>query len=158
VFFVARFSRPFASYTAFTDRPGGYVTFPDGGDVSMQAGISFVDWDGAAANLASEPVDFDHARADARAAWNRELARVRVTDPGSATELQLRSFYTALFHAQQHPNLFSDVDGRYLGFDHAVHVASGRLQYANFSSWDTYKAQNQLLATIQPARYRDILL
>ncbi|MEY2567110.1 MAG: hypothetical protein QOE35_1639 [Actinomycetota bacterium] len=158
VWFVARFSRPFSAYTPFTDRPGGYVTFPDGGDVSMQAGVSFVDWDGASANLDSEPVTFDDARAAARAAWNRELARADVTDAGAATELDLRSFYTALFHAQQHPNVFSDADGRYLGFDKQVHTASGRLQYANFSSWDTYKAQNQLLATIQPDRYRDILL
>ena len=32
------------------------------------------------------------------------------------------------------------------------------MQYANFSSWDLYKSQNQLLALIQPRRYREMLL
>jgi predicted alpha-1,2-mannosidase len=34
----------------------------------------------------------------------------------------------------------------------------GRTQYANFSSWDTYKGQNQMLALMQPRRYREMLL
>src|SRR5439155_825165 len=68
------------------------------------------------------------------------------------------TFYTALYHAQLHPNVFTDVDGRYLGFDGKPHTAAGRTQYANFSLWDTYKGENQLLATIQPNRYRQMLL
>jgi predicted alpha-1,2-mannosidase len=156
VWFVARFSRPFDSLTRFGSRPGGYVTFGGGGPVTVKIGISFVDWDGARRNLDAEPGGFDETRAAARRAWNRELGRVRVASDASA--LDLRTFYTALFHAQQHPNTFSDVDGRYLGFDGQVHTATGRVHYANFSSWDTYKAQNQLLATIQPGRYREMLL
>ena len=53
--------------------------------------------------------------------------------------------------------MFTDVDGRYLGFDGKPHRADGRTQYANFSLWDTYKGENQLLATLQPDRYRDML-
>lgn len=156
VYFQARFSEPFSSYTPFGDKPGGYVSFEDGGEVTVKVGISFVDAEGALRNLESEPASFDETKAAARAAWNRELARVRVTSGGS--EADRRTFYTALFHAQQHPNVFSDVDGRYRGYDDQVHSAVGRVQYANFSSWDTYKAQNQLLATIQPARYREMLV
>src|SRR3712207_4612771 len=44
-----------------------------------------------------------------------------------------------------------------MGADGQPHVAEGRIHYANFSSWDTYKAQNQLLALLEPARYRDML-
>jgi putative alpha-1,2-mannosidase len=69
-----------------------------------------------------------------------------------------RTFYTALYHSLLHPNVFSDVDSRYVGFDGVVRTAEGRTQYANFSSWDTYKAQNQLLASLWPDRYRDMLL
>ena len=156
VFFHARFSRPVSRLSMFGDRPGGYATFDDGGEVTVKVGISFVDAGGARRNLESEPESFDKTKAAARAAWNRELGRVRVTRGG--TEADLRTFYTALFHAQQHPNVFSDVDGRYRGYDNQIHTATGRVQYANFSSWDTYKAQNQLLATIQPSRYREMLL
>ena len=74
------------------------------------------------------------------------------------TELDLKSFYTALYRSQLHPNTFTDVDGRYLGMDDQIHVAKGRIQYSNFSSWDLYKSWHQLIATIQPERYREMLL
>jgi predicted alpha-1,2-mannosidase len=123
----------------------------------MRAGVSFVDADGARRNLEAEAptFDFDGMRRAARAAWNRELAKVR---PSGGLPGDRRVFSTALFHSFQHPNVFEDVDDRYRGRDDAVHVARGRTHYSNFSSWDTYKAQNQLLAVTQPARYRDMLL
>jgi putative alpha-1,2-mannosidase len=98
-----------------------------------------VDGAGARRNLEAEAptFDFDGMRARARAAWNRELGRVRVT---GGTDLDRTTFYTALYHSQLHPNVFNDVDGRYMGFDKKVHVAEGRTQYANFSSWDLYKS------------------
>jgi predicted alpha-1,2-mannosidase len=93
-------------------------------------------------------------RAATRAEWARQLGRVEVAG-GTAPER--RAFHTALYHAFLHPNVFGDADGRYLGADGRPHVAAGRTQYANFSSWDTYKAQNQLLALLEPERYRDML-
>ncbi|HEX8745443.1 MAG TPA: GH92 family glycosyl hydrolase [Thermoleophilaceae bacterium] len=163
VYFVAKFDRPFASTGAFkTDGngAGGWVTFDTttgGTAVTARIGISFVDLEGARRNLEAEAPTFDFAgmAARAREAWNRELGRVRVS---GGTDLERTTFYTALYHAQLHPNVFTDVDGRYLGFDGKVHRAEGRIQYANFSGWDTYKGENQLLATLQPRRYRDMLL
>ena len=162
VHFVAKFSRPFTRFTSLESQPGGYVTFDALSDraVTVKVGISFVDVDGARRNLAAETgdgFDFDGMRAAARSKWNDALSTVRVS---GGTDLERRSFYTALFHAQQHPNVFSDVDGRYIGFDKAVHTLppSRSVHYANFSSWDTYKAQNQLLALLQPRRYEEMLL
>jgi predicted alpha-1,2-mannosidase len=154
VYFVAKFDRPFASTGA------NWVTFDTttgNRTVTARIGISFVDLEGARRNLEAEAPSFDFAgmRTKAREAWNRELGRVRVT---GGTDLERTSFYTALYHAQLHPNVFTDVDGRYLGFDKQVHRADGRIQYANFSGWDTYKGENQFLATVQPRRYRDMLL
>jgi putative alpha-1,2-mannosidase len=153
VHFVARFSSPIVAHDDFS------VTFDATTQrtVTMRAGISFVDAAGARRNLQAEAQDgrsFDAMRAAARERWAAQLDRIRV-DGGSA--LDRRAFYTALYHALLHPNVFTDVDGRYLGADGRPHVASGRTQYANFSSWDTYKAQNQLLALIEPGRYRDML-
>ncbi|HEX8075893.1 MAG TPA: GH92 family glycosyl hydrolase, partial [Thermoleophilaceae bacterium] len=161
VYFVARFSRRFASTGTFAaDGPaaGGWVGFDALADrtVTMRVGISFVDLEGARRNLEAEAPTFDFAgmRARARAAWNRELGRIQVS---GGTDARRRTFYSALYHAQLHPNVFTDVDGRYLGFDGKPHDSGGREQYANFSLWDTYKGQNQLLATLHPARYRDML-
>ncbi len=151
VFFVARFSAPIAGVGP------NWVKFAPGQTVTMRTGISFVDADGARRNLDAEApasVSFEAMRAAARGAWNDELAKLRV---GGGTELDKRSFYTALYHALLHPNVFTDVDGRYRGFDDTPHVATGRTQYANFSSWDTYKAENQLQALIEPGRYADML-
>jgi predicted alpha-1,2-mannosidase len=157
VFFVARFDRPFETHGAFAGDDGGWVGFDTTGDrvVTVRVGISFVDEAGARRNLDAEGgQSFEQMRAAARAAWNRELSTVEL---GGGTAVDRRSFYTALYRAQLHPNVFNDVDGRYRGFDDAVHVAEGRTQYANFSSWDTYKAQNQWLALTRPARYREML-
>ena len=156
VFFVARFSRKFDSSGRFASG-GGWVGWDQSGPVTVRFGISFVDVEGARRNLEAEApnFDFDRMRREARAAWNRELGRV-VVSGGSADDL--KSFYTALYRSQLHPNVFTDVDGRYRGMDDAIHVASGRTQYSNFSSWDLYKSENQLLALIQPDRYRQMLL
>ncbi len=170
VFFEADFSRPFTSFGTWSGAAltpgskaatghgvGGWVSFDalTSQTVEVSVGISFVDADGAHANLAAERGSFDDLRVAARQDWNRELAKAQVSGGSAVDE---RTFYTAFYHSLLHPNVFNDVDGRYLGFDGAVRTAEGRTQYANFSSWDTYKAQNQLLASIWPDRYRDMLL
>src|SRR4051794_1627854 len=159
VFFVARFDRPFAQHAAFDGDDGGWVSFDTTTQrtVTARVGLSFVDTDGARRNLAAEAPDtrsFDDMRAAARAAWERELS---VVDVAGGTPLDRRSLYTAIYRSYLHPNVFTDVDGRYRGQDDGIHVADGRTQYANFSLWDTYKAENQWLAMTQPARYRDML-
>ncbi|HEX8054494.1 MAG TPA: GH92 family glycosyl hydrolase, partial [Thermoleophilaceae bacterium] len=162
VYFVAKFSRPFASTGTFKpdgEGAGGWATFNTLTDrqVTARIGISFVDAAGARRNLEADAptFDFDRMRARAREAWNRELGRLNVS---GGTDLERTTFYSALYHSSLHPNVFSDVDGRYMGFDKQPHRAEGRTQYANFSSWDLYKSTNQLLATLQPRRYRDMLL
>jgi predicted alpha-1,2-mannosidase len=158
VFFVARFDRPFTESGAFAGDDGGWVGFDTttARTVTARIGISFVDEAGARRNLeAVGDQSFDAMRDAARAAWNRELETVQLE---GGTPLDRRSFYTALYRALLHPNVFTDADGRYRGMDDQIHVAKGRTQYANFSSWDTYKAQNQWLALTRPERYREMLL
>ena len=65
-------------------------------------------------------------------------------------------FHTALYHAFLQPMTGSDADGRYRGYDDAIHEAKGWTYYEYFSLWDTYRSQNQLLALLQPRRARDI--
>jgi len=151
VFFVARFDQDIAS----TGKQ--WLQFASGSTVTMRVGISFVDLDGARQNLDAEaPASktFEAMKADTYAAWNASLGKVGVT---GGTPADLKTFYTALYHATQHPNLFTDVDGRYRGFDNQIRNSGSHPQYANFSSWDTYKAQNQLLALLYPQRYADML-
>jgi len=67
------------------------------------------------------------------------------------------NFYTALYHSFFHPNIFSDVNGQYLGFDGQVHtVPAGHAQYENIAGWDQYRSQIRLLAMLKPAVASDI--
>src|SRR6202000_151611 len=89
------------------------------------------------------------------AAWNDALGHVVVT--GGSDE-QRTTFYTALYHALLHPNRFNDVTGEYMGMGQGVHRVAGgqRAQYANFSGWDVYRGQLQLIALIDPQRAGEI--
>ncbi|HEU5470594.1 MAG TPA: lectin [Actinophytocola sp.] len=124
--------------------------------VTFRVSISFVSLDGARANLEAEQGTrgFDVVRTGARDAWNGLLGRIAVSG-GSTT--QRRVLYTNLYHSLLHPNVFSDTDGRYMGFDGRVHsTAPGHVQYANFSGWDVYRSQVQLVALLVPAQASDI--
>ncbi|MDH6622452.1 putative alpha-1,2-mannosidase [Streptomyces sp. LBL] len=133
---------------------GGWVGFDTSADndVRMRIGISYVSQAGAESNLRAEippHSDVDRvAQAGARA-WDRELDSVRVE---GGTEARRTAFSTALYHSFQQPNLISDTDGRYWGMDQSVHRVTPRqgAQYSNFSGWDQYRAQIQLLALLKP--------
>jgi hypothetical protein len=58
--------------------------------------------------------NFDGVRADAKKKWNECLSKIAVK---TNDEDQRAIFYTAMYHAFLSPNLFTDVDGRYLGMD-----------------------------------------
>jgi predicted alpha-1,2-mannosidase len=68
------------------------------------------------------------------------------------------AFYTSLYHSLLHPNVASDVNGEYRGFDNQVRTATGYTPYQTFSLWDTYRAQNQLVALLEPQVARDSAL
>ncbi|MDQ3936880.1 MAG: glycoside hydrolase family 92 protein, partial [Actinomycetota bacterium] len=98
--------------------------------------------------------DLVAARTAALAEWERALGAVRV---GGGPKSERRTFYTMLYHALLHPNVFSDADGRYVGMDGQVHQAgAGRVKYANFSGWDVYRTQIPLLAMLDPERASDV--
>lgn len=137
---------------------GAWVTFDSRRDpqVTVRVGLSFVDVDGAVRNLRAEVggASFEQVRATARDAWNRRLGTVRVR---GGTRAERTTFYTALYHVFLAPNVFSDVDGRYAGVDGRIHtVEPGHRQYANFSGWDIYRSQVQLLALLAPAEASDV--
>ncbi len=169
LYFVARFSSGFDASGTWQNNvvgPGGscsgtadadcgaWVSFrqPSGAaqTIQVKVGISFVSTAGAASNLGAEDPgwDFGKVSGTATAEWNGLLDRMAVR--GGTTSAQ-RTFSTALYHSLLFPSVFSDDDGRYIGFDHRVHVlAPGHVQYANFSECDIYRSEVPLLATLLP--------
>ena len=139
------------SNTAKGPRVGGYLVFTPATKVlHVKVAISYVSTANAAMNLEKEIPgwDFEKVRSDAQAAWSTVLNHA-VVEGGS--ESQQKVFYTALYHSLLHPTIFNDVNGQYMGFDEKVHqVAAGHKQYANYSGWDIYRTQVQLIAMLLP--------
>jgi predicted alpha-1,2-mannosidase len=170
---VTRFDRPFASHGTWAGstvhegsgasegggRRGAYLRFDTrrgDRDVEAVSSLSYVDGKGAARNLAAEGGrSFDATRAAARRTWERRLEQVAVR--GGSAERR-RVFYSSLYRALLHPNIGEDVDGRYTGWDKKVHRSKGHSYYQNWSLWDTYRTQAQLLALLAPHESRDMAL
>lgn len=118
--------------------------------LEAKVALSGVDEDGAIANLASEPGDFDAIRAKTRTAWNDALGAVKIDAP----KAMRTNVYTALYHSLMAPSVWSDTDGRWRGPDDQVHAGTldgrGFTMHSTFSLWDTFRAEHPLLTLIQP--------
>ena len=131
---------------------GAWVTFDTTrqADVTMKVAISYVSQADASQNLNAEDPGWSTQAVAARtfADWNGYLDRIRI---GGGTTAEQTEFYTALYHALLDPNVFSDDNGDYLGFDDKVHpLPRGQVQYANYSGWDIYRSEVPLLAVVAP--------
>ncbi|MFF1566785.1 GH92 family glycosyl hydrolase [Streptomyces sp. NPDC058293] len=173
VYTITRFDRPFKTSgtwkgdavtegskesTAGGERSGAFVRFDTSKDRSVEAttAISYVDAQGAAHNLSSEGGrSYDRVEHAAQAAWEDRLDDVK-TQGGSDT--LRRTFYSSLYRSFLAPNIGSDVDGRYTGWDQKIHRAKGYTYYQNWSLWDTYRTQAQLLSLLAPRESRDMAI
>lgn len=172
VYFFAEFSHPFTVEEVrdtVSDKGRTYprckliLTFKADGEgvepdeVMVKSAISFCDYKGAERNLYTEQPawDFEGTRRVARRKWNEVLSKIDIRDLGNAAADSMRTiFYTALYHANIAPNLFCDVDGRYLGMDLNIHKCDPVKDpmYTVFSLWDTFRALHPLVSIIDPAR------
>jgi predicted alpha-1,2-mannosidase len=171
LYFAAQFDRSFSSYGTWNggnvssgstsstgSQSGAFVTFDTLPNrvVRVQVGISFVSIANAQVNLIAENAhfNFNAVRNAARTAWNNRLGSIRVQG-GTANEQV--TFYTALYHTFIHPNVFSDANGQYIGFDGKIHIVpQGHFQYENISGWDDYRSLIRLRALLAPAETSDI--
>ena len=182
-YFAIRFSRPVKNYGFRETVPSRYNGFwrkfpkhdfpemagrgiacwfdfdweiPAGNELVVQVALSSASVEGALKNLRVEAdgKTFETIQADAVAAWDRELGKIKA----EGTPEQLKMFYTSLYHTMINPSVYSDVDGAYRGLDGAVHQADGWDNYTVFSLWDTYRAEHPLLLLMHPGRARDMAL
>jgi len=183
VYFVAEFSKPFIDhklddseleigtdidYTGKELKSAFQFNTKANEQILIKVAISPVSIEGARKNLAAEIPDwnFEKVRADAKAKWNKELSKIEVS---GGTDEQMTNFYTALYHLNIQPNIFSDVDGNYLGLDKKIHNISdvqnpkSKIQnpksenYTVFSLWDTFRAAHPLYTIIDEKRTADFI-
>ena len=120
--------------------------------------------------------DFDAMRAEADAAWNRELGRVQAT---FTNDRDRRIFYTAMYHFMVAPQMWDDANGDWRGADNKIYRSFestapkqceivregdatapkastsgspvGNSKYlTTLSLWDTYRAAAPLSTIILP--------
>ena len=140
---------------------GAAISFnTSGGVVLAHTALSSVSVANAQANLAAEsPASsfnnngFNAAVTAANNAWNAYLNEIQVSG-GSAADTQ--TFYTMMYRTLLAPNVVSDVNGQYMGFDYNVHTLSNRTQYGWYSGWDIYRNECQFLAMIDSVRASDM--
>ncbi len=177
VHFVAEFEQPFTGHGTWTTAGvdagagactgtscGAYVSFdtdsPDAArrSVVMKVALSFVSTADARANLAAEDTGWSltHVADQATARWNRVLGRI---DAAGGTPAQEHTFYTALYHSLLAPDVVSDDNRRYVGSDGHVHTvdAGHSAEYADFSEWDIYRSEVQLISLLSPSASDDMV-
>jgi predicted alpha-1,2-mannosidase len=169
-YFVAEFSKPFAASRINVEGEKIEGKEARGHDIKadfdyptkaeeklvIRVALSTVSVEGARKNLGAEAAtwDFDAVAAAAKKKWDEALGKIQV----ETRDTDLKAiFYTALYHAQLTPIVFSDVDGQFRGPDNLVHQAKGFDYYTDLSLWDTFRAQQPLLTLLQPRRVNDIV-
>ena len=164
LFYVIEFDRPFTTFGTWLggsvstgsrntngNQSGGFVTFNTTANrtVQMKIALSYVSQAGAEQAMSTENPGwaFDGIRAAADAAWNSMLNSI-VVEGGTLDDR--KKFYSALYHVFFTPNVTSDVNGDYIGFDNARHNSGGRVIYQNYSGWDVYRSWIQLVSILAP--------
>jgi predicted alpha-1,2-mannosidase len=171
IFAAGKFNKPFVKTALWQDdaifadsksahgiHTGAWLDFGNQREVLLKVAVSFVSADGARANLDKEISgwSFVTVRFVARVIWT-DLLNHFLVEGGTADQRKI--YYTGVYHSFLSPNIFSDKDGRYMGFDKHVHSlpTAQHAQYANYSDWDIYRNTVQLQALIFPDRAGDMM-
>ncbi|MBA9078918.1 GH92 family glycosyl hydrolase [Rufibacter quisquiliarum] len=121
----------------------------------LKVALSSASEAGALQNLQQElpSWDFNAVAQAANTKWERELQKITATflQPGQDT-----IFYSALYHTNLAPTLFSDLKGQYKGGKDQVRTANFN-RYTVFSLWDTFRAAHPLYTITQPQRVPDMV-
>ncbi|MDY0957642.1 GH92 family glycosyl hydrolase [Sphingomonas sp. CFBP8993] len=132
---------------------GAVVSFKTrkGEQIGVKVASSFISAEQAERNLTKEigTDGFAQTEAKAKAVWDKELGRVRVSDPSIDNR---RTFYSALYRMLQFPRRFYEYDARgqqvhYSPYDGKVH--DGPL-YTDNGFWDTWRAVFPYFALMYP--------
>jgi predicted alpha-1,2-mannosidase len=181
LYYAARYSRPFDNHKIISDGKevvydsyknyrfrsrneaagtnlqflAEYKTHADEA-ITVKVAVSAISAANALKNLDAEiPAwDFDGLREQTRTKWDKEMNRIKLVE---GTPEEKETFYTAMYHCFQAPNLYQDVTGEYRGLDSNIHKAEGFQNHAVFSLWDTYRATHPLFTLIQADKDADMI-
>ncbi len=172
-YFVIRVSRSFTTKGTFAGDEiftedsikaqkniGAFIGFrmQKGEKLYVKIGTSFSSLQGARKNLNAELPgwDFNNTLEKCRQTWQRALEQIKVVTKNQTNK---RIFYTAFYHAMQHPRLYNDEDGiypKFAGNDQLERIVNGNY-YDDYSLWDIYRAQIPLFEILRPRLVNDVV-
>lgn len=171
-YFVIQFDKPFLNRAVWEDqaifdktdekqgkRVGAILGFKlkKGDFLHFKVASSFISYEQAELNLREiGNRSFDEVMADARAAWNRELGRIKIEDNNITN---IRTFYSCLYRMLIFPRKFYEIDAK----GNVVHYSpyNGKVlpgyMYADNGFWDTFRAQFPFLNLMYPGLVSEII-
>ena len=103
---------------------------------------------------------FEKLKADATAAWDKELAHIKIGNSNSVLDSLQKArsalFYSLLYRVIQSPYLISEIDGHYKNTKGEI-KKSKEDRYSGWSVWDNYRTQLPLLSLLYQDRYQGII-
>lgn len=165
LYFVMEFSQPFINKRFFSNEEfvenckdedlGVFLDFSKEikEPLTVKCAISYVDIEGARKNFSAEceNIDFDTMAENALQKWENVFSCIKVS---GTDEIDLKLFYTCLYHVLLDPRTMADVDGRFV-INYEVFKDSDYKQRTVFSGWDVYRSEFPLLSIIRPDMVRD---
>lgn len=168
VFFVAKFSKPISKHFLFADgKPIASTTIEaekvasqlffeaeNNKELVAKVALSSVSIANAKDNLDTDEFNFESVKNQAQTTWNEALSKIVVETPIDSLKTM---FYTAMYHAQLAPVIYSDKNGQFRKENDSIEIATNYTAYSTLSLWDTFRAENPLLTLIAPERVSDIV-
>lgn len=167
VFFVSKFSAPIKDAKLYTKQELVENSMVDGisaaqfffdttlDTLEVKTAISSVSVANAKLNLESAAnVTFEEAQKTAQKEWEKALSKIQVT---TAVDSLKTIFYSALYHSQVAPVLFSDSNGQFRFSNDSIGSAKNFKVYSTLSLWDTFRAEQPLLTLVNPTVVSDII-
>lgn len=133
-----------------------YISFPESTrEVEFKYAISYINPEQAKRNYNKElsNSNFQSVLDAGKHAWSKVMSQIKVE---GGTEVQKRSFYTALYRCYERMVDISEDSLYYSGFDKKIHK-DARTFYVDDWSWDTYLAQHPLRTILNPSMEEDML-
>ncbi|MEE9361565.1 MAG: GH92 family glycosyl hydrolase [Cellulophaga sp.] len=137
-------------------KTGAQFFFDKTDSVLVKVALSSVSIENAKENLKAHGAsnEFEEVRNGTANLWNDLLTSITVETPQDSLKTM---FYTALYHTQIAPVLFSDVNGEFRLQNDSIAKTDNWKAYSTLSLWDVFRAETPLLNIIQPDRINDMV-
>ncbi|PID71016.1 MAG: alpha-mannosidase [Flavobacteriales bacterium] len=168
VFFVIDSDKPIKKHQFISDgkvletvqakgiKTGGQFFFDNNTEaVNLKVAVSSVSIENAIDNLSKYgKTSFEETKNNTADAWNTALGKITVETPIDSLKT---IFYTALYHAQVAPTLFSDANGQYRLQNDSITTAKGYRAYSTLSLWDVFRTQIPMLTLTDKQLINDLV-